>query len=326
MTEALMTRPDKGSRWARLVKSLKLNFEVDISGLRDWLVSQGLVPANMPADWDLVWTNPDGRIPPEELAKQFSAVEHLRSPGHGWIPEGAAPESSSCRMCGISTAIWLCYMAAAEAEKEQTYVTEFAKSLGKLISLVEQGQRSYSKAFGEYSDEYIARRRQFLEDAKTLALAERPREQVVETVQYLENLRRNPAQGTTVRLMKELHVDLFFEKLGSLLRSLQDDVLVDTRNPGFAQPGVVAKGRLMSLQTRVERCLLAVGFTTTEIGEQLIRSRSDPFGVDPESESSPDDGRDRGTQVRDRVRHRSRTQELIKARAAETPSKRKGRK
>jgi hypothetical protein len=317
-----MTRLDEGSKWARLVKSVKLKFNFDISGLRDWLVLQGLVPANMPADWDLVWIDPNGEIPPEELAKQFSAVEHLRSSGHGWILEGAAPASNGCKSCGVSTALLLCDMAAFDAEKDQTYVTKFSASLGKLISLVEQGQRSYSQAFDEYREKYIAHRRQFLESVKAMTAASRPMEQVSGNVRYLEKLLKSLDHGTTVRMIKEQRVDLFFKELSSLLRSLQEDVLVDTRNPGYAQPGVVVKGRRLSLRTRVERCLQSVGFTVAEIGEQLIRSLDDSLDVDPES--SPDDGRDRGTQVRDR--HRSRAQGLSKTTAAEPPSERKGRK
>jgi len=319
-----MTRLDEGSKWARLVKSVELHFDFDIGGLRDWLVSQRLVPATMPADWDLVWIDPDGEIPPEELAKQFSAVEHLRSSGHGWILEGTAPASNGCKICGVATALWLCFMAAAEAEKDQRYVTAFATSLGKLISLVEQGQRTYSAAFDKYSRTYIAHRQQFLESVKAMTAASRPMAQVSGNVRYLEKLLKSADRGTTVRMIKELQVDLFFEELGSLLRSLQQDVLVDTRNPGYPQPAVVAKGRRLSLRTRVERCLQLVGFTAAEIGEQLIRSLDDPLDADPEL--SPDDGRDRGAQVRDRVRHRSRAEEWSKAPAAETPSERKGRK
>jgi hypothetical protein len=320
-----MTGLDEGSKWARLVKSVKLNFEFDIGGLRDWLVSQGLVPANMPAHWDLVWIDPDGEIPPEELAKQFSALEHLRSSGHGWILEGAASASSGCKSCGVATALLLCHLAASEAEKDLTYVTTFAASLGKLISLVEQGQRGFSEAFDEYSEEYLKYRRQFLESAIGMTVASRPTGQGSGTVQYLENLLKSPDQGTPVSAIRDLRVGLMFERLGDLLRSLQHDVLVDTRNPGFAQPGVVAKGRPLSLRTRVERCLQAVGFSVTEIGERLIRSLDDPVDADPES--SPDDGRDRGALVRDRIRHRSRAQESSHAPAAAEPaSKRKRRK
>lgn len=317
-----MTGLDEGSKWARLVKGVKLNFKFDIGGLRDWLVSQGLVPANMPAHWDLVWIDPDGEIPPEELAKQFSAVEHLRSSGHGWILEGAAPASSGCKICGVATALWLCSLAASEAEKDLTYVTTFAASLGKLISLVEQGQRGFSEAFDEYSKEYLKHRRQFLESAIGMTVVSSPAGHVPGAVQDLENLFKSPDQGTPVSAIRDLRVGLMFEKLGDLLRSLQHDVLVDTRNPGFAQPGVVAKGRPLSLRTRVERCLQAVGFSVTEIGERLIRSLDDSVDADPES--SPDDGRDRGTLVRDRIRHRARAQASAKA-AAESASKRKRR-
>jgi len=288
------------------VKGVRRSFKFDISGLLTWLVSQGHVPASMPANWDLVWPDPDGENPPEVLTKRFSAAMHIASPGHGWIMERADPASPNCKTCGISTAIWLCHMAVVEAEKDQTYVTNFSTSLGKVLGLVDQARNLYSKACAEYSEEHVRRWREFLENAKMAAAApsKRPKEQVEYVVRYLEKLLESPDLGTTVRLMVNLDIDSKFDQLSKILIVVQDDVLVDTRNPGYAQPGVVKKGRPPSLRTRVEQCLRAVGFTAAEIGEQLIRSLDDPLTAEPDS--SAEDGRDRGGLVRDRTRSRSR--------------------
>jgi len=128
-----------------------------------------------------------------------------------------------------------------------------------------------------------------------------------EAARYFEERLRDVEKGATVGLMDNLGLDSMFKALGTVLRGLQNDVLVDTRNPGYAQPGAVAKGHPVTLRTRVERCLLAAGFTNEEIGEKLIRSLDDP--LDRHTYRSADEGRSRAEEVRDRVsprRHRSK--------------------
>ena len=324
---------------------VRANFKFDIQGLRVWLEEQGHLASDLPANWDPVWSDPRGKDQPEDWEKRLGAAAHLALPGHGWIVDEAAPSSVKCRICGVATAIWLCSMAVAEAKKDLAHVTVFAAELGKIRSLVDQARRRYAKAAGRYREEHVLGIRGFLESAKaavasvtsadgekaaatsamiadgakaaatsaTSADGEKAAATSANSVQgegaarYFEERLRDVEKGTTVRLMDNLALDSMFDGLGNVLFALQQDVLVDTRNPGYAQPGVVAKGHPVNLRTRVERCLRAVGFTHEEIGEQLIRSIDDPVNAD--ASLSPDDGRSRAEMVRDRVsprRHRSK--------------------
>lgn len=373
-----MTQPQEESAWRRLVKMVRANFKFDIQGLRDWLEGQGHLSSDLPSNWDPVWTDSRGKDQPEDWEKRLGAAAHVALPGHGWIVEGAAPSSVKCRLCGVATAIWLCSMAAAEADKDLEYVTVFAGELGKIRSLVDQAQRRYVTAAGEYREQHIPGIRRFLERAKATAasammaegakaapsatLAEDAKTapstrvakgekaagasatsvegrkaaapaadgvqgeeaaaplgaaslagvegekaaataasstQGAEAARYFEERLRNVGKGTTVGLMDALDIDSMFKSLGTVLQGLQNDVLVDTRNPGYAEPGAVAKGHPVSLRTRVERCLRAAGFTDWEIGEKLIRSVKPPVGAKTDSE--PYDGRSNAEKVRDRT-------------------------
>ena len=294
----MVAQSNEESPWLHLVSAVRRNFKFDIKGLRVWLNGQGHLAADLPENWHPVWSDPRGKEQPEDWERRLGAAAHVTLPGHGWIMEGAAPSSAACKICGISTAIWLCYLAGAEAQKDLAHVTAFAAELGKIRSLVDQSRRRFAKASEEYRREHIVRIRDFLEHAKVAATSASG--QGGEIAHYFEERLQDIEKGTTVRLMDNLGLDSMFEQLGGVLQGLQEDALVDTRNPGYAQPGVVARGQLVSLRTRVERCLLAVGFTREEIGEKLIQDLNDPLDAAGPSTAAHDE-RDRAEEVRDRV-------------------------
>jgi len=267
---------------ASLASAVKERFGFSINGLWDWLVQDKRLPPTLPDDWDPI--QGDGGV-----------YAHWRDSGHDILPTPTidvpkrrrgfpikaqtmatrAGRKQACRLCGIASVLWRCWLATRPRRLD--YVAQYESTLAELGSNVAKTDKTYVNATKKFAAAHADRLREMGSDA--IARVERveradkaDRSDTKEQLrgQYDDHLLR-AGLSPIKRLAIHTGLSRLFQEIAARMDILRQITVGLSRNDLGQPQRWAGSGRQPDLMTAVWKTLWDQGFTYREIGENLAR-------------------------------------------------------
>jgi hypothetical protein len=269
-----------------LASAVRERFGFSIDGLLDWLVRQKHLPPTLPEDWD-------------PILGEGGVYAHWRDSGHDILPTptinvpkrrrglpskaGArarrAGRKQACRLCGIASVLWRCWLATRPRRLD--YVEQYESTLAELGRIVAKANETYEDATKAFIASHNARLRELRRESIAL----------LEDAEKADKVGRRDAKGQVRsqfkgRLLRDglspikrlgIHklLSAVLQSIVMRLDRLRQITVGFSRND-LGQPRRWAgSGRQLDLMTAVWKTLWDQGFTYREIGENLAHPDSE---------------------------------------------------
>ncbi len=265
---------------ASLAAAVKERFGFSIDGLWAWLERKEYLSPTLPDDWDPIqgaggvyahWLDSGHKILPTPTIDV--PKRRLGSPNKARAKARRARRKRACRLCGIASVLWRCWLATRP--RHLGYVEQYESTLAELGRSVAKTAETYVNATKAFIAAHDARLRELGDERIGMIekVEQADRANRSDTKKQLRDQYDHQLLRDGLAPIKRLGIH---KRLSAVLRSIvaRLDILrqitVGFSRNDLGQPQRWAgSGRQLDLMTAVWKTLWDQGFTCREIGENL---------------------------------------------------------